>query len=370
MRTSRSSTPASGRTRTSTSRAATTAPARTGRPGPTTTATARTWRARSGRSTTTYGVVGVAPGARVWGVKILNGDGYGYLSWYVCGLDWILAQRDGSRPLFEAVNMSVAKSGADDAELRLQQQRHPAPGHLPARGRRRDRGRGRGQRQRAVPASGCPPPTTRSSRCRPWPTWTASPAGSVASAATRGAATTRTTRSRTSATTATTSTSSRRASASGRPSPGRPTATRRAPRWRRPTVTGAVALYKASRPLATPAQVKEALQYLGTLDWKTSTDPDSKHEKLLDVSRLGPARHVQHRGHATGRGRRGRWRGDRAAHRRTQRDLLRARQPRDRVVALGVDRRARHDEPARLDRDGDDAPARRSRTRPAPAPTT
>ena len=55
-----------------------------------------------------FGVVGVAPGARVWGVKILNDDGYGLISWYVCGLDWILAQRDpndASRPLFEAVNM-------------------------------------------------------------------------------------------------------------------------------------------------------------------------------------------------------------------------------------------------------------------------
>jgi hypothetical protein len=55
-----------------------------------------------------------------------------------------------------------------------------------------------------------------------------------------------------------------------------------------PAVTGAAALYKASRPLATPAEVKEALQYLGTLGWKTSTDPDSRHEKLLDVSKLGP----------------------------------------------------------------------------------
>jgi len=53
-----------------------------------------------------------------------------------------------------------------------------------------------------------------------------------------------------------------------------------------PTVTGAVALYKASRPDATPAEVKEALQYLGNLNWKTSTDPDPYHEKLLDVSRI------------------------------------------------------------------------------------
>ena len=64
-----------------------------------------------------FGVVGVAPGARVWGVKILNDDGYGLLSWYVCGLDWVLAQKDPkdpTRPLFEAVNMSVTKPGSDD----------------------------------------------------------------------------------------------------------------------------------------------------------------------------------------------------------------------------------------------------------------
>src|SRR4029078_7596 len=48
------------------------------------------------------------------------------------------------------------------------------------------------------------------------------------------------------------------------------------------------ALVKATRPYFTPADVKEALQYLGTLDWKTTSDPDKTHEKLLDVSKLGP----------------------------------------------------------------------------------
>ena len=51
-----------------------------------------------------------------------------------------------------------------------------------------------------------------------------------------------------------------------------------------PAVTGAVALYKATRPTATPAEVRESLRYLGNLGWKTSTDPDSIHEPLLDVS--------------------------------------------------------------------------------------
>ena len=54
-----------------------------------------------------------------------------------------------------------------------------------------------------------------------------------------------------------------------------------------PAVTGAVALYKSSRPNATPAEVREALRYLGNFNWKTWTDPDPTHEPLLDVSRLG-----------------------------------------------------------------------------------
>jgi hypothetical protein len=55
-----------------------------------------------------------------------------------------------------------------------------------------------------------------------------------------------------------------------------------------PAVTGAVALYKESRPNATPAEVREALRYLGNLNWNVATDPDPNHEPLLDVSRIGP----------------------------------------------------------------------------------
>ena len=37
------------------------------------------------------GVVGVAPGARIWTVKVLNSRGSGYTSWIVAGIDWVAA---------------------------------------------------------------------------------------------------------------------------------------------------------------------------------------------------------------------------------------------------------------------------------------
>ncbi|MFL6001549.1 MAG: S8 family serine peptidase [Nocardioides sp.] len=51
-----------------------------------------------------------------------------------------------------------------------------------------------------------------------------------------------------------------------------------------PHVTGGAALYKATHPTATPAQVKSALQAAGTLDWNNSDDGDNTKERLLDVS--------------------------------------------------------------------------------------
>jgi hypothetical protein len=52
-------------------------------------------------------------------------------------------------------------------------------------------------------------------------------------------------------------------------------------------VTGAAALYRATRPDAPPSEVRWALQYLGNRDWKTTTDPDGRPDILLDVSRIG-----------------------------------------------------------------------------------
>ena len=50
-----------------------------------------------------------------------------------------------------------------------------------------------------------------------------------------------------------------------------------------PHVTGAAALYKSINPGASPAQVKSALQAAGNLGWNVATDPDGTHEPLLNV---------------------------------------------------------------------------------------
>ncbi|HEX2756547.1 MAG TPA: S8 family serine peptidase [Candidatus Limnocylindrales bacterium] len=235
------------------------------------------------------GVVGVAPGVRLWAVKILDDTGDGLLSWYVCGLDWIAAQHDPvdpTRPRFEAVNMSVAKRGSDDRHCGAWNKDilHAAICRLVASGVTVVAAAGNDSSSAAarVPAAynevitvsaladtDGKPGAIGGHRCFSWGTydnddsfadfsnrgsdvdliapgkciWSTIPGGYAYSSGTSMAA---------------------------------------------PHVTGAVALLKASRPALTPVEVREALIYLGTYNWKTWTDPDGHPDKLLDVSRIGP----------------------------------------------------------------------------------
>ncbi len=55
------------------------------------------------------GVVGVAPGARLWAVRVLNNAGSGTTSSVVCGIDWVTANSS----TIEVANMSLGGSGSD-----------------------------------------------------------------------------------------------------------------------------------------------------------------------------------------------------------------------------------------------------------------
>lgn len=58
------------------------------------------------------GVVGVAPGARIWAVKVLNKQGVGLSSWIIAGIDWVAA----NAATIEVANMSLGGSGYSQAE--------------------------------------------------------------------------------------------------------------------------------------------------------------------------------------------------------------------------------------------------------------
>ncbi|HEX5823385.1 MAG TPA: S8 family serine peptidase [Candidatus Limnocylindrales bacterium] len=235
------------------------------------------------------GVVGVAPGVRLWAVKILDDSGEGLLSWYVCGLDWIAAQRDPtnpSRPLIEAVNMSVTKWGKDDGNCGNTNKDilHQAICRLVASGVTVAAAAANDSSSAAarVPAAynevitvsaladtDGKPGSLGGHRCLSWGTYDAddtfadfSNYGSDVDLIAPGKCIWST------------------VPGGFQYMSGTSMAT--------PHVTGAVALVKSTRPYFTTGEVKEALQYLGNLGWKTNTDPDPYHEKLLDVSRLGP----------------------------------------------------------------------------------
>jgi subtilisin family serine protease len=62
------------------------------------------------------GVVGVAPGANLWAVKVLDSNGFGTFSSVACGLDFAAGTRRDRDPTNDiaVANMSLGGSGSDD----------------------------------------------------------------------------------------------------------------------------------------------------------------------------------------------------------------------------------------------------------------
>src|SRR5215210_4375170 len=61
------------------------------------------------------GVVGAAPGARLWAMKVLTDSGMGFTSWIICGIDRVTAMNTDANPdnNIEVANMSLSGSGGD-----------------------------------------------------------------------------------------------------------------------------------------------------------------------------------------------------------------------------------------------------------------
>jgi len=68
------------------------------------------------------GVIGVAPGTRIWAVKVLDGDGNGTASSVICGIDWVAAHAAALD--IKVANLSIG--GNEDASTCLTSSLHGA----------------------------------------------------------------------------------------------------------------------------------------------------------------------------------------------------------------------------------------------------
>lgn len=217
------------------------------------------------------GVVGVAPGARLWAVRVLSNSGSGYTSNIICGIDWVTANAG----TIEVANMSLGGSGSD-SNCGGSDTYHNAICNSVAAG------------VTYVVAAGNSAADARNYRPATYPeVITVSALADFNGDAGGGAAST--CRADVDDTFADFSNygadvdiiapgvcinSTWKGSAYNTIS-GTSMAS--------PHVAGAAALYKAGNPGASPSQIKTALQNAGNLNWNTATDPDGNPERLLDV---------------------------------------------------------------------------------------
>ncbi len=221
------------------------------------------------------GVVGMAPGARIWPVKVLNAAGIGFTSDIVCGIDYVTANASS----IEVANMSLGGGGSDDGNCGRTDgdAEHQAICESVAAGVTYVVAAGNDSADAAesAPASydevitvsalsdfngqpgGGAPSTCRADVDDTFADYSnygtdvdlIAPGTCINSTWMNGGY----------------NTISGTSMAS-------------------PHAAGGAALYAANNPSATPAQVKSALQSSGTTNWNDSDDPDNVKERLLNVA--------------------------------------------------------------------------------------
>lgn len=228
------------------------------------------------------GVVGVAPGARLWAVRVFPPNGTSWESWIVCGLEWVASQRDANDPdgeRIEAVNLSLRGTGGDDGHCGAQNAdlMHRAVCDAVAAGVTVVVAAGNDATDarywtpaaydEAITVSGIGDYNGRPGGGAGAPCSTSTADDHFATFSNYGADVDITAP-------AVCVLSTYRGSSYARISGTSMAA---------PHVTGAAALYKATHGRARPTEVRAALVAAGAHDWVTSTDPDGTHEPLLDV---------------------------------------------------------------------------------------
>jgi subtilisin len=224
------------------------------------------------------GVVGVAPGARLWAVKVLNAQGSGSISQIICGIDWVTARSSGPSSI-EVANMSLGGQslfGSFSGCSSSFDPMHPAICRSVQAGVTYAvaAGNSAANANNFVPATyaevitvsaladfnglpgGGAAATCRADQDDTFADF--SNFGADVDLIAPGVCITSTSNTGGLATFSGTSMAS-------------------------PHVAGAAALYKANNPSATPAAVKAALQAAGNLNWNNADDRDSTKERLLNV---------------------------------------------------------------------------------------
>ena len=233
------------------------------------------------------GVVGVAPGARLWSVRVFDATGYSRISWIACGIDWITSKRTSSGgPLIEVANMSLRDEGRDDGNCGYSNNdiEHRAICRSTDRGTTYvvAAGNDRNSAGNWRPASynevitvsamadydgrpgGLASPTCTAFGKRDSDDTFAdfSNYGGDIDLIAPGACVRSTL-------------------------PGSTYGTISGTSMATPHVSGGAALYMIAHPGSTPGDVRAALRAAGLFDWKTSTDRDGTIDPLLDVSSIG-----------------------------------------------------------------------------------